>query len=357
MTPPRCALLLPGDPLARTGGSRYDRRVVLGLQQRGWQVETIALDASFPRPTAAALAGAAAACARLPDGTPVIADGLAFGALPELAAREAGRLHWLALVHHPLWLETGLAPDVAALLKASEAAALAHAARIVVTSGATLSDLTALGVAPRHATVIEPGADEAPEAAGSGPGEPLQLLCAATLTPRKAHTVLVEALAGLADRSWRLRCLGSLTLDPRCAAAVRQAIVRHGLDGRITLDGEADDAALADAYHRADVFVLPSLHEGYGMVLAEALARGLPIVSTTGGAIPRTVPAEAALLVAPGDAGALRVALARVIDDPALRAGLRAGARAARARRRDWADVAAAFDGLLRAVAGEGAAA
>jgi glycosyltransferase involved in cell wall biosynthesis len=88
------------------------------------------------------------------------------------------------------------------------------------------------------------------------------------------------------------------------------------------------------------------------MVLADALARGLPIVSTTAGAIPDTVPSSAGLLVPPGDAEALAGALARAIAEPELRARLAEGARQARAHLPGWADAVRAFAAELDRVAG-----
>src|SRR5262249_16826593 len=147
----------------------------------------------------------------------------------------------------------------------------------------------------------------------------LRLLAVATVTPRKGHLILIEALARLADLDWHLLCVGSLERDPATATAFRQAIARHHLADRVTLAGEWPPERLGAAYRQADCFVLPSFHEGYGMAFAEALAHGLPIVATTGGAISETVPASAGLLVPPGDSAALAAALRRLMSDGELR--------------------------------------
>ncbi len=346
-TMPSCVFAYPGDWETRTGGYRYDRRIVAGLAELGWRVERLALGAGYPQPDTAALAAAEAVFAALPDGTLVVVDGLAFGALPEVAERHAARLRWVALVHHPLWLETGLDPAVQQSLRESERRALAAARRVIVTSASTAGDVRALGVPDARVRVVEPGTDRAPLAAGSPPGTRLRLLCIASLLPRKGHGVLVEALAGLADRArhadWTLHCHGGLHHDPAHVQAVRAAIDAHGLADRVLLLGEADDAALERAYAEADVFLLRSFYVGYGMVLTEAIAHGLPVVSTTGGAIAQTLPPEASLCVPPADAAALRDALARVIDDPDCRATLAAGARAARERLAGWPEASTRF--------------
>jgi glycosyltransferase involved in cell wall biosynthesis len=162
--------------------------------------------------------------------------------------------------------------------------------------------------------------------------------------------LLIEALSGLQDRAWTLHCVGSTTRDQATATALRLAIAGHGLAGRVRLHGEVAAPALQALYGQADAVVLATLFEGYGMALAEALAHGLPVVSTTAGAIPGTVPRDAAILVPPGDAQALRAALAALLDDPAGRARLAAGARAARAGLPTWPQAVARFASALACV-------
>jgi len=93
--------------------------------------------------------------------------------------------------------------------------------------------------------------------------------------------------------------------------------------------------------------VLASRFEGYGMVFAEALARGLPILATAAGAVPHTIPPGVGLLVPPEDPPALTQALARLIDDPSLRASLSARARAAGLRLPTWEEAARDFAAAL----------
>ncbi|MDS4019153.1 MAG: glycosyltransferase family 4 protein [Candidatus Competibacter sp.] len=342
--------LIPGDPETRTGGYLYDRRIMAGLTALGWRVELHRLDAAFPLPTPAALREADAVLAALPERALAVIDGLALGAMPEVAAAHRDRLRSIALVHHPLALETGLRPAVSRQLYASEREALRHVRHVIATSPSTVRALADYDVPPERCTVVPPGTEPAALAAGSGRGEQWVLFCAASLTPRKGHVVLFRALARLRHLSWRLECAGSDTLDPASAALSRGSIEELGLMDRIELLGELDADALAARYQQADLFVLPSWYEGYGMVLAEALARGLPIVSTTAGAIPDTVPADAGLLVPPGDEAALAEALARVMTEPELRQRLAAGARAARRTLPDWPRVCGQFAATLAAV-------
>ncbi|HVR49968.1 MAG TPA: glycosyltransferase, partial [Pseudorhodoferax sp.] len=163
-----CVFLVPGDPQARTGGTLYDRRTVDGLRALGWQVDWLSPGDGFPWPGAQDVERAAALLEALPDGTLVVADGLAFGALPALAERHAARLRWVALVHHPLALESGLPSTAQALLQASERRALACVRQVVVTSPATAHALAAYAVPAARIAVVAPGTDPAPAAQGSG---------------------------------------------------------------------------------------------------------------------------------------------------------------------------------------------
>lgn len=395
---PRLWALIPGDLDSPTGGYRYDRQILAGLTALGWRVRQCPLDASFPLPTFSALAEAGRVLAAIPDGGLVLVDGLAYGAMPDLAAAEGQRLRLVALVHHPLALETGLSPELSAALRDSEIRALAQARLILVTSRFTarlLTEAGGWGVAPDRVRVVEPGMEPvlapggvrtnlpdggqvhdqnedlaqnleqgSPESAtGRGtpalPGgmptpRPLRLLCVASLTPRKGHDLLLRALAGLEEHAWHLDCIGSHDLDPAWAKALLGWREEWGLGERVTFLGPLPAEDLGQHYAAADLFVLPSRFEGYGMVCAEALAHGLPILSTRAGALEDTVPAEAGLLVPPEDAQALAGALRRLFEDPALRHRLARGARAAGLRLPTWERSSAAFAAALLAAGREG---
>ena len=333
-------LIVPGSLEILTGGYGYDRRMVAGLRARGWSVAVRQLDGSFPLPTSTARDDASRVLAAIPDGTTVLVDGLALGALPEEIERETARLRLVALIHHPLAAETGLPPDVAARLETGERRALAAVRLVIVTSGATADALTDYRVDRRRIAIVEPGTDRAPLARGSR-GPALHLLCVATLIPRKGHEILFRALAEIPNRNWRLTCVGSAGRDPRTATDLCAQLGTYALANRVKLAGEADGAALAAHYDGADAFVLASLHEGYGMAVAEALARGLPIVSTAVGAIPELVGRDGGLVVPPGDVQALADALVQVLGDARVRDRLRRGAELVRTRLPTWDDAVA----------------
>ena len=353
MSDPALHVLVPGPLEQRTGGYIYDARIVDGLRRRGWRVTVHELEGRFPEGDPAARAGLRAALAGLPDGARVVIDGLALGGLPAPVQAAAGRLRIVGLAHLLLADESGLTDSQRADYTASEREALAACAGVVATSAHTAARVRALGVDAAAVRVVPPGADPAPPARGPEPGAPPRIFCAATVTPRKGQDVLVRALARVADLEWSCVCAGSLTRAPAFASEVRRLVEEAGLDARIEFPGECGAAGMDAFYAASSLFVLPSYFEGYGMVLTEALARGLPVVSTTGGAIPQTVPPAAGVLLPPGDAGALAAALRTLLAPGAgagERARLSAAARRYAAGLPDWEAAAEAFGAAVLAL-------
>ncbi|HEX6995972.1 MAG TPA: glycosyltransferase family 4 protein [Gammaproteobacteria bacterium] len=360
-------LMLPGDPATLTGGYVYDRRVVEGLESLGWTVRVLRLGDDFPGASPASLRAADDVLASIPAGRTVVVDGLALADLAATLERHAARLGIVALVHHPVGDETGLDESAAARLRRDERRAWQAARGVIVTSRWTARRVAADRFPSERIRIVEPGTDR-PAPGGGGRGDehgrlsaaphasmpdPPRLLCVATLTPRKGHAVLLDALARLTDLPWRLDCVGSTARDPATAAALRARIASLGLAARVVLHGEVSRGVL-DALHRAaHAFVLPSFLEGYGIAHADALAYGLPIVATEAGAVPDTV-GDAGLLVPPGDVDALADALARVLGDAALHAALSARALERARALPTWADAAARFAAAVEALAGTG---
>ena len=343
------AFAIPGDIKTRTGGYSYDREVLTRLPHFGVAARHLPLPGGYPSPSAEDLQATSEAFASLPDDTVVIIDGLAFGAMPrDLIASIRQRI--IALVHHPLGYESGLSPERAEALIQSEREALTLARRVIVTSPLTKRLLVdAFDVPSGSITVAVPGTTPATRVQGNG--NPLHLLSIGSVSPRKGFEYLVEALAPLQDRDWTLTIAGSLKRDPDAARKLKAAIAQRELSSRIKLPGELGAQALAKLYTSADVFVLPSLFEGYGMVLAEAMVRGLPIVCTTGGAAAETVPDAAALKVPPGEAKPLTEALDQIITDASLRQKMSDAAWKAGQRLPDWRDTALYTIAVIREVA------
>ncbi|WP_208026181.1 glycosyltransferase family 4 protein [Amycolatopsis acidicola] len=290
------------DPAVPSGGNVYDRRLAQGLWSAGW---TVREHTEVNR------------IAALPVDSVVLLDGLLACPAPEIVVPQAGRLRQVVLVHLPLAEETGLSPAVAAELDAKERAVLHAADAVVATSPSAAGRLAAHhGLELVH--VVPPGIDPKPRALGTDGKS--QLLCVASVTPRKGQDILVEALARVADLPWRCRLAGPVTRDPLYTGQIRDLIARHGLGERIELLGPRTGADLDTLYAEADLVVLPSRAETYGMVVTEALARGIPVLATD--AVAETLGPHG-ILVPADDPAALAEALRRWFDDPALRARLR----------------------------------
>lgn len=340
---PEVAFVIPGDLATPTGGYAYARALLAAAPSAGISLRHQPLAGAWPDPTRADLAEAAALAA-LPEPL-LLVDGLALGAMPADLLKSLGKTI-VALHHHPLGLEPGLSPDAASARLAAEAEALAACAAVLTTSVTTARTLiTQLSVPKDKIAVAEPGVARVPPAPRRG--DPPRILGVGTISRRKGWDLLIPALAPLADLPWHAEIAGAEDREPDEAGALRAAIDAHALTGRVTLAGALTQSELAARYAAADLFVLPSRYEGYGMVVAEAMAHGLPVLSTTAGALPEAA-GGAARLVPPDDAPALSAALADLLRSPAARDRLAAASRRRAETLPRWEDAAAEFARLLR---------
>ena len=339
---------VPGDLDTPTGGYAYDKRMIAELRELGWRPQVLNLGDGFPHPSALTRATAKAQLSDVPKGRAIVIDGLAFGVMPDEAEALSQTHPLIAMVHHPLALESGVSADQAKALRESERRALSFTHAVIVNSRTTADSLAGYGVPAERITVARPGTDRASITPRQQSG-PVALLTVGSLVPRKGYDVLIEALATLIDLPWRLTVVGDAR-DPATAEQVQAAIEHHKLGPRISLLGAVSAPRLAELYPLSDVFVLPSRYEGFGMAYAEAIAHGLPVIGTTAGAIPETVPETAGVLVPPGDTAALAAALRRLIESPRERAKLAAGARLAAQHLPTWGESAKLFSAAIERV-------
>ncbi|MFI0543850.1 glycosyltransferase family 4 protein [Streptomyces sp. WSLK1-3] len=346
--------VMPGgvdDPTAPSGGNAYDRRVCLDLPGFGWQVERHAVAGSWPRPGAAARTELATTLRDLPDDTVVLIDGLVACGVPEIIVPEAQRLNLAVLVHLPLGDETGLEPGLALELDAREREVLRAVPAVIATSDWAVRRLVSHhGLAPERVHVATPGADIAPLASGTDGVS--RLLCVAAVTPRKGQHRLIEALAGAQDLPWSCVCVGGITQDPEYVAHLRMLIKKYGLQDRLHLAGPQAGAELDASYNAADLMVLTSYAETYGMAVTEALARGIPVLATDVGGLPEAVGRAPdggvpGILVPPEDPGALAAELRGWFGEADVRRRLKAAARGRRAALDGWATTARSLAGVL----------
>jgi glycosyltransferase involved in cell wall biosynthesis len=346
----RFVFAVPGDLATPTGGYAYDRRMIAELENLGWRVDVLDVGSDFPRPRAAAKAAARTRLEAVPHGACIVIDGLAFGVLPEAAAALARSHKLVALVHHPLALESGLSSPEADAMRESERAALAATRHVIVNSPATARLLVQdYAVVAEKITIVLPGTDRVAHAPRRHEGA-ISLLSVGSLVPRKGYDVLLDALAQIAELPWNLTIVGDPTRNAATAAEIDARIGALNFARRVTLAGAVSAGRLAELYAQADLFVLASRHEGYGMAFTEAIAHGVPVVGTTAGAIPETVPPDAGVLVPPNDAAGLAAALRRLIGSENQRRRLTEGAQAAAAQLPTWAQSAQAFSSALEAI-------
>jgi glycosyltransferase involved in cell wall biosynthesis len=336
-----------------SGGNSYDRRVRDGLRSAGWSVRQLAVEGAWPGPDAAARASLASALATAPDDAVVLLDGLVACGVPDVVVREARRLRLVVLVHLPLGDEVGAAPELAAL----ERRTLRAVQAVVATSSWAARRLVeAHGLDADRVHLAAPGTDPAPRAGGTdGAG---RLLCVGSVTATKGQDLLVDALAGLSPAThWSCSLVGPLHRDPAAVATVRCAIERHRIGGRVRLTGPLTGAGLAAAYAATDLLVLPSRAESYGMVVTEALARGIPVLAAAVGGVPETLGHDPegrvpGILVRPNEVVALADGLRHWFDDPDLREGLRHAALLRRGTLNGWEVTSRCLAGILERVRG-----
>ena len=340
------------DPRNPSGGNAYDRQLCRGLSASGWAVHEHAVPGSWPRPDASALGALAGVVRRIPDDAVVLLDGLVASTAPQVLAPQASRLRLVVLVHMPLGHRP--ADDEAADSRARECAVLSVAAAVVTTSGWTRRRLLELYPLPADRVVVaEPGVGAADLAPGSTAGG--ELLCVAAVTPEKGHDVLLEALSATADLSWHCVCVGSVERDPPFVDGLRRQALDGGLGDRVCFPGPRTGADLDRSYAAADLLVLASRAETYGMVVTEALAHGLPVVAADVGGLTEALGHGAAgtrpgLLVPPDDPVALGAALRAWLTDDELRSRSRQAARERRASLSRWTTTTALVADALAGV-------
>jgi glycosyltransferase involved in cell wall biosynthesis len=339
------------DPARPSGGNIYDRRLCKALSSLGWSVHEHAVPGSWPRLEAESSHALASAVERIPDDAVVLLDGLIASTAPEVLVPQARRLRLVVLVHMPL----GHRPsdDAPEEIRARERAVLSAAAAVVTTSAwarRRLQELYSLPTDRVH--VAEPGVDAAELATGTPDAG--ALLCVAAVIFDKGHDLLLDGLEAVSDLSWRCVCVGRLDRDPALVAALRRRLVESGLGERFSFAGPRAGSDLDRSYAAADLLVLPSRAETYGMVVTEALARGLPVLAAEVGGVTEAVGYGAdgtrpGLLVPPEDPSALGAALRAWLTDGELRGRLRQAARERRKSLSGWSRTASVLASVLGA--------
>ncbi|HEY6712643.1 MAG TPA: glycosyltransferase family 4 protein [Rubrobacter sp.] len=336
-----------GDTGRKTGGYLYNGRVISGLRQRGFEIEEFVAGGASPEEQRAA------ALRFESTFDPSRFDTIVVDALARIAVSQHLDL-WLAsrpvvaLVHELPSVAGGGSGHETVASEQNYEEPLLRADRLVAVSDHGRKVLLGRGVSPGRIHVVPPGLDGVPVGDGSPArgDDPLRALCVAQWIERKGIMTLVEAWTLRERKGAVLELIGETDADPDYACLVRAAI-EAAPRGSIVVSGCLDDASLGASYASADLFVLPSRYEGYGIVYAEALARGLPIIACDTGPVPDLTGREAAELVQPDDREALSAALDLLLGDPTLRMRMSAAARRRASRLPRWEDTVVGFEQVL----------
>lgn len=344
----RIRFIIPGDIDTPTGGYRYDRAIIREWRMLGIDVDLISLTGGYPFPEITEVETALSIIKQTQDADICVIDGLAGGCAPSLMAHCANTMPVVALIHHPLGLESGLSVDQSNALEKLERAGLAFVKAVATTSLATAKTVHQLFNYPRNQIhTFMPGVKRG----GFVPfrtQRPLRLLSVGSITERKGHDVLIHALGRLRDLEWKLDIVGPEQFNPELFQKLQHITMDENIAENVTFHGAVNADTLDALYQQADIFALASRYEGYGMAYAEAIVRGLPVIATTAGAIPDTVPESAGLLVPPDDIDALTHALRIILGDDSFRQKKRMGALQAEPDFTTWSASATQFHSLLR---------
>jgi len=343
-------LVTVGDPARLTGGYLYHRRMAELAPEFDARIKFVRLpDLPFPLP----LWAGRRILDRIPRPAPraLVLDSIAAAYVAPWLSLKPPPAPLVAMLHQPPGgVDHGLPRS--ALQALLDRAAYRKAAGLLVSSEALAADLESQGVSPARMRVVPPGRDLA---APAGPPEDLRLgrrcafLCVANWFEHKGIHSLLDAFARLPDNDGTLHLAGAPDVDPAYARSIRDRLQRPDLSGRVVVHGSVAPERVAALYRDADVFVLPSMRESYGMAYAEAMSARLPIIGWRAGNLPNLVTDRVeALLIDPGDIPGLTRALATLTGDEALRTSLSAAAAARAATLPTWHDSARLFFSAVR---------
>jgi glycosyltransferase involved in cell wall biosynthesis len=337
------------DPTRVSGGNTYDRKLCRGLTSIGWSILKHPVPGFWSTPDETSFAALADVVRRIPDRAVVLFDGLVASRAPDVLVSHACRLRLVVLVHMPL----GHRPpdDHVHTVREREREMLSAAAAVITTSVWSRRRLIELYQLPGDRIhVAQPGVDPADLAVGTAAGQ--ALLSVAAVIPGKGHDVLLEGLATMTDLSWHCVCVGSLDRDPPFVNVLRRHALQRGLAERVSFRGTATGVNLDRAYDAADVLVMASRAETYGRVVTEALAHGLPVITTDVGGVAEalghgTDGVRPGLLIPPDEPRALADALRSWLGGAELRARLRRAALERRRSLREWSTTTSTIGSVL----------
>jgi glycosyltransferase involved in cell wall biosynthesis len=339
--------LIPGDIDILTSCHIYDKRIIEGLRKKGHIVTVHRLADDFPFPSEKSVKQCSLIAASIPKGEYVVVDSQAFGAIFSVMKELYNRNLIVGLIHLPLSVDPNYSAYQRTMITSQEMETFRLATKFIASSEYTLEVLQNLGIENQKINLIIPGLEDFPQKK-KYPEKPLELLCIANMCRNKDHAILVRALAALRDKDWVLHCYGVLDLDREYLSDFQSMIRRNRLQDKILVHGTISGKELSDAYLNSDLFVHPSDFETYGMVLAEALGHGVPVVASTGGGICKTVPSKMGQFFKPGDSYGLESILEELLENSEVYRKLCVQAATYKETAQSWEESIDLFEAALR---------
>lgn len=286
--------LINDDINTLTGGYIYNKYIVNGLNEKNYDVSVISLLGNFPNPTSSDLNKCSEILNTLPDKAFLVVDSLILGFIPQLLIKIRERTSIIGLMHLPLSID--LKSNKKQRLFLEEEKALELCKRIITTSFYTKILLTESGIDAEKILVAEPGTENYPKKENY-PCNPYNLVCISNYHENKNQIALIKALKNLVEYNWEMNFFGRS--DTFYFRKLKELVYSYNLDKRIFLGGPLERSKISDIYLKSDLFILPTKFETYGMALTEALAHGIPVITTLTGGISYSVPASMAIFVKP----------------------------------------------------------
>lgn len=333
-----------GDIHSLTGGYLYNMHIINGLKNKGYTVNLLGIHPEG-RDWNSLETSCRSLLKNIPYGSRVIVDSLVIAPMHRVIQEFGKSLKFLGLMHLPLSYD--IFSGVHRIPEDNELQAMHHMHRVVVTGQFTFHLLCDSGLNPAKIRIAGPGTENFPRKGQYKP-VPSQLLCIANYSAVKAQDVLIRALYRLKDRTWTLHLHGNMESDKDYAESIGSLIRKLKLEHRIIMHGIVERHNLSGVFLDADLFVLPSLFESYGMALAESLAHGIPVLTTRAGNIPYTVPAAMGLFTEPANEQQLADAILSLLDDPVKYSSLCSAASTYYLQARSWDQAITDFEMILQ---------
>jgi len=338
-------LLTSGNIHELTGGYLYNQRLAAGLSQKGHTVKVISL-AETPSDQSVLENALRRQLRQTEPGSCVVIDSIVLGMMNRVIKEHGNRYYFVGLVHLPATLDLHKT-DKEMELAENELESMNALNQLVVTGNYIKQLLEQAGLDGSKISIIEPGVDNFPRKRDYA-GLPFELLCISNFSWIKGQMLLADALSRLTNRNWTLRMYGNMSAGKEYVDSLKKLIASRNLGGRIQLHDTLNREDISSAFLKADLFVLPTQFESFGMVLTESLAHGIPVVTTTAGNLVHTVPAGMGILTEPGNVDELSFVLNRLFTDRNAYGSLCRSAALYYMMARSWEATVAEFEEILR---------